>query len=444
MKALAIFFLLFSAAMSPALAQDTTDTAPIPYRDSTLRVTNILIAGNELTKDFIIEREMTLKVGSLVTHDAVAYDINRIYSLQLFNKVDIQVIPDSDKATLIVLVSERWYFYPFPILGFKDHTWQHVYYGAGVVHTNFRGRKELVSIQTALGYDPFASVQYVNPVLDRAHNLFFSTKLLYSVQRNKSLVSLSNGPNFDERTYDGQVTLGKRFSIFSTTTATVEYTHLNVSDNRAGRTLSPGGTDQFFSLNASYIYDTRDLGEYSRVGTFSTVSISKFGIANTYVDYQRYGFDFRRYIPVYFNSSFAFRIFGSAAQGGDVPNYGHVFFGYTDRIRGRFNTIVEGEDILGGKAELRIPVIGPNYIRLDEIPIEQFRDIRYAMYFTIFGDAGTAWYRTQPLAIDNALSGFGAGLNFLLSYSFVARAEYAFGGPGFHHGQVILDLGASL
>ena len=425
-------------------SQDSTQASFTEYPDSSLHVASIIIAGNELTKDFVIEREMSLKPGALVTREAVAFDINRIYSLQLFNKVDIQVIPDSMTATLVVLVSERWYFYPFPILGIKDHTWSHIYYGAGVVHTNFRGRREKVSAQVALGYDPFVSLQYVNPLIDSENNLYFASRLSYSLQRNKSLLSLSNGPNFDEKQQDAQVTLGKRFTLFSTATATLEYTRLSVSDNRAGRTLSPDGTDHFVSVSAGYIYDTRDLSEYSRLGTLASFGVSKYGIGDRFVNYQRYGMDFRRYIPLYYNSSFVFRLFGSAVQGGSVPNYGHTFFGYSDRIRGRFRTIVEGENIVGGKAEFRFPLIGPHYIRLDQIPIEQFRDVRYALYFSLFGDAGTVWYRTQPLALDTFLSGFGAGLNFLLSYSFVARAEYAFGGPGFHHGEVILDLGASL
>ena len=425
-------------------AQDSTQTTQVDYPDSTLRVSSIVIGGNELTKDFIIEREMTLKPGSLVTHEAVAYDINRIYSLELFSKVDIHVVPDSTTATLIVFVSERWYFYPFPILGFKDHDWTHFYYGAGVVHTNFRGRNELVNTQFALGYDPYVSLQYVDHSFDPQDNLYLSTKASYSIQRNLSLVSLASGPNFDEKLIDGLVTFGKRFSLYTTTTVSVEYTNLSVSDNRAGRTLTPTGIDNFFSLHADYIYDTRDLSEYSRIGTVATLDISKYGLGNQYVDYQRYTADFRRYIPVYFNSTFAFRLFGSMVQGGDDPNYGHVFFGYGDRIRGRFQTIVEGDDILGLKTELRIPIVSPAYWRVDEIPIEQFRDIRYALYFTIFGDAGTVWYRTQPVTLDNFLSGFGAGLNLLFSYSFVGRVEYAFGGPGFHNGQIILDLGASL
>ncbi len=310
--------LLVACTVSPRLilAQDSTQAAVPDFPDSTLHISAIVFAGNESTKDFIIEREMSLKIGSLLTREAVAYDINRIYSLQLFNKVEIHVIQDSTTATLIVIVSERWYFYPFPIVGFKNHSWSEIYYGAGVVHTNFRGRNQLVNTQFALGYDPYASVQYVDPAFDPEHNLYFSTKASYSIQKNLSLLSESSGPNFDEKLIDEQVAFGKRFSLYTTITATVEYTSLSVSDNRAGRTLSPSGTDDFFSLHGDYVYDTRDLSEYSRFGTLASLDVSKYGVGNTYVDYQRYSIDFRRYIPIYFNSSFVFRIFGPVAGRG--------------------------------------------------------------------------------------------------------------------------------
>ncbi|MDE3058016.1 MAG: hypothetical protein KGJ59_08675 [Bacteroidota bacterium] len=444
--------------MLPLLHAEAIDSLAVQpvegvFPDSTLRVAKIIIAGNETTKGFVIKREMTLKVGSLITHRAIGYDINRIYSLRLFNRVDIEVIPDSSgnddgnkapdsTATLLVLVNERWFFYPYPIFGLKDHSWSHLYYGLGVVHTNFRGRNEQVYAQFVLGYDPYVSFQYVNPLIEPEWNLFLNTKFQYAVIRNKSLVSLQNGPEFDERHVDGEIILGKRFSLFSTASASIEYTRIAVSDNRAGRTLSPSGTDSYLSFNAGYQYDTRDLGEYPGYGTLLTIGGSKLGLRQSEVNYQRYDVDYRRYIPMTGGVVFAARIFGSAVQGGTVPNYGHVFYGYNERLRGRFNDIKEGENIFGGNAELHIPIISPSYIRFEEIPIEQFQVIRYALYLALFADGGAAWYRNQPLALDRFLGGYGLGLHFLLSYSAVGRIEYAFPGKA-GKGELILDVGAA-
>jgi outer membrane protein assembly factor BamA len=437
---LCIFFSL--ASLLPLHAQEDSLAVQPTFPDSTLHVSKIIIAGNEKTKDFVITREMSLKVGSLITRRAIAYDINRIYSLRLFNRVDIHVIPDSTMATLFVLVNERWFFYPYPIFGLKDHSWSHLYYGLGVVHSNFRGRNEQLYAQFALGYDPFVSFQYVNPLIEPEWNLFLNTKFEYGVIKNKSLISLQNGPEFDERHLDGQVIIGKRLSLFSTASASIEYTSVTVSDNRAGRTLSPTGTDSYFSFNAGYQYDTRDLGEYPGYGTLLSVSGSKLGYGQSEVNYQRYNFDYRRYIPTVGGIVLAARAFGSAVQGGTVPNYGHVYYGYNERIRGRFKTILEGENIFGGNAELHFPIISPSYFRSELIPIEQFRVIRYALYFALFADGGDVWYRDEPFALDRFLGGYGFGFHFLLSYSAIARIEYAFPGNA-GKGELILDIGAA-
>lgn len=409
-------------------------------------VGRITISGNELTKNYVIENEMALHVGDMITHEAVDYTRERIYNLRLFTKVTINVLPDSaDRATLLVQVHERWYFYPFPVVGFKDRDFKKLYYGAGLIHNNVAGRNILMYGQFALGYDPFVSVGYVDPLFGFKHQIFFSTHVSYSEQRNKSLVSLQSGPNFDEKRLGADVSLGKRYSLFSTITMTLEYLNLLVSDNRSGRTLSPGGRDEFFSLSASYRYDTRDLADYPRIGTFFAVGVSKIGIFNSVIDYQRYSVDFRRYIPVGSDVVIAGRVFTNLAEGGTVPNYGHVYFGYAERIRGHFKKILEGDQILGSSIEIHIPVIQPGYIHFNQIPIEQFRDFRYGLNFALFADAGNTWYRSEPLALNRFSSGYGFGFHLILAYSAVGRIEYGIPyGQNVTKGEIILDIGAAI
>ncbi len=428
------------------LCAQETGIPHFPFPDSTYRVGQIIYIGNELTKDYIIEHEMSLTPGSLITHQSVQYDIDRIYSLRLFTKVDIEVHPDTaDIATLLVIVNERWYFYPYPVVGIKDRDFSKIFYGAGVIHTNFEGRNVLLFGQFAFGYDPFVSVGYTDPLFSFENKIFLSSRIYYTEQRNRSLVSLANAPNFDERRWGGELAVGKRYSKFTIVTTRLEYLHLSVTDNRAGRTLSPGGTDDFFMFSTSYRYDTRDLADYPSFGTLLQTSVSKIGIFDDVVDYQRYGIDYRRYIPTFGDLVIAGRVFTNIASGGPVPNYGHVFFGYTERIRGHFNKILEGEQIIGSTVELHYPLISPNYIRFDFIPMEQFRDIRYALYIAAFADAGNTWYRNEPLALNRFFSGYGIGLHLNLAYSAVARVEFAvpYRKP-VSKGEIVLDIGAAL
>ena len=155
MKLWALLFSLFALRVYCVADTDSLSHRP-DFPDSTLHVRSILCTGNEVTKEHIILKEMSLKEGVLLTHEALDYDINRIYSLQLFNKVDIIVVPADSVADLIVMVNERWFFYPYPIAGLKDHSWSKLYYGLGVAHTNVGGINVQMYGQGVIGYDPFA------------------------------------------------------------------------------------------------------------------------------------------------------------------------------------------------------------------------------------------------------------------------------------------------
>jgi outer membrane protein assembly factor BamA len=416
------------------------------FPDSTYRVNAVIIIGNELTQNYIIDSEMGLKEDSLITHQAVQYDINRIYSLRLFTKVDINVVPDTkEKATLIVRVNERWYFYPFPVVGIKDRDFTKIYYGAGVIHNNVAGKNVQMFGSFAFGYDPYVSIGYFNPLIDIENGIFFSLRAYYTEQRNRSLVSLAGAPNFDEIRSGGSVGVGKRFSLFTTIAMSVEYLNLKVNDNRAGRTLSASGRDEFYTLSGSYLYDTRDLREYPGSGSVVLFGVSKYGLFEKDVDYQRYNLDLRKYVPLAGDLVVAGRAFTSLSSGGSVPNYGHVFFGYMERLRGHFKTVHEGEQIIGTTVEAHYPIIAPRYIRFDFLPFEQFRDVRYALYLAAFADAGNTWYKNDPLALNTFSSGYGFGIHLHLAYSAVARIEFGipYGRP-LSKGEIILDLGAAL
>lgn len=439
-------FLLWISIFSPvtpiAQVQDSTTTKSFGNRsvsDKELYIDTILVIGNRTTKDYIILREMSLKVGDKLTDEALEYDKNRIYSLGLFARVEMFYQALENKGTLFVMVDERWYIFPFPVVGIKDHDWKKFYYGLGIVHTNFRGRNEKISFSFALGYDPFVSLRYINPLI--GENFFLESKIFYSHVQNKSLLAQGTGNNFAEIHRGTDWTIGKRLTIFQSVWASIGYQFLSVSDYQVGRTLSPDGRDEVFSLGLGYSYDTRDLREYSRQGTFASAAFVQNGIGKTLVNYHRYSADLREYFLTPLDVTLAGRIFTSIAGGGLIPNYSHVYFGYEERIRGHFRTVYEGESIAGGSVELRIPVIKPVFFILPQVSIPEFAVWRFAMYAALFADAGEVWYRDQAFALKNFQTGYGFGFHFLLPYSIVLRTEYAF--DQHRKGQFIVDIGAS-
>lgn len=405
--------------------------------DPVLIVHSIRVTGNESTKDYIILREMSTGIGDTLDLTKLEYDKNRIYSLGLFNRVDIDYAAQGSEAELIVRVHERWYIYPFPVLGFKYRDIKKFYYGAGVAHFNFRGRNERLIGEFALGYDRWVQFSYQNPKLTSDDDIFFRISGLWSRVQNLN----PDRGTYQQETMGGTLTMGKRFGLYNLLTGSVSYESWKVPDTGIGRTISPDGVDQFPSVGISYTFDTRDVREYPTDGVLVTMQATKNGFGSSSVNILRYGYDARAYVPAGGGVSVAGRTYGQFASGGPVPPYRYTYFGHSERLRGYFDAIIEGENIVGGNLEVRIPILTPRYYVFESAPLEEFSVWRYGLYAGIFADAGKTWFRSEGPGGRRWYSGFGGGLHFLLPYSIIIRTEYAVSRSG--KGQFILDFGTS-
>ena len=404
---------------------------------SVLIVHSIRVTGNESTKDYIILREMSTGIGDTLSLEKLEYDKNRIYSLGLFNRVDIDYAANGPKAELIVRVHERWYIYPFPVLGFKYRDVKKFYYGAGVAHFNFRGRNERLIGEFALGYDRWVQFSYQNPKLTAGDDIFFRISGFWSRVQNLN----PDRGTYQQETIGGTITVGRRFGLYSLLTGSLSYEAWRVSDLAIGRTISPDGKDEFPSLGIGYTFDTRDVREYPLDGALITLQATKNGFSGESVNILRYGYDARAYVPAAEGVTVAGRTYGQFASGGPVPPYRYTYFGHGERLRGYFDSIIEGENIIGGNLELRIPILAPRYYVFEYAPFPEFSVWRYGLYAGLFADAGKTWFRSEGPGGRRWYSGFGGGLHFLLPYSIIVRTEYAISRSG--NGQFILDFGAS-
>jgi len=406
--------------------------------DSVLYVRQIVIVGNETTKEHVILREMSLKVGHRLTMASLEHDQKRIYSLQLFTRVDLDYETDGDQATLYVRVAERWYIFPIPILGFKYRDTKKFFYGLGFIHENFRGRNEKLVASFALGFDRWVSLAYQNPKLTDGDDIFFRGYVTYSSVQNQNVAQ----GLYQQKVFAGSVTVGKRFGLYQTALGIAGYEDWRISDPRAGRTVSLSGRDRFLMVGWRYTLDTRDLREYPTSGHYLSISASKFGFGESEVNLYRAGYDLRGFTLVTGDIVLGVRTFGNLVRGGVSPNYLHSYFGYDERIRGHFKSVLEGESLVGGNAEVRFPILSPRYVEVSTkfLPPE-FSVWRYGLSVGVFADGGKTWYRTQSFGTAPWYSGAGAGVHFLLPYSLILRTEYAVNNLG--KGEFVLDFGSS-
>ncbi len=415
-----------------------------PRQDSPLGIIDtVIVGGNKKTKTYVILDEMALHKGDTATFSAMEYDKNRIYGLGLFTRVDVAYDSLQGMHFLYVDVNERWYLVPYPIFGFRDGDVKRPYGGAGFLHNNLGGRNQKLYASIIFGSDPSAALSFSDPLIDAAHRLYFSGGLSFSRVRNKTEVGvLTTGP-FDELHYDINSTIGKRFTLTETGGMNLGYHVIHVTSSSAGRTVSPDGTDRFLYASASYGFDSRDLYEYASQGEYVGLAFTKYGFGESPLNISRAFADLRAYRELPLGFIVASRLFGNITWGGEIPAYAHVFFGYGDRIRGWFSTVIEGDDNIGYTLELRHYLLPPRYFRISALPLPQeFSIWRFGIAAALFGNTGTAWYRGDKLSWSSLYSGYGGGIHFLLPYSLVVRAEYAWN--QFRHGEFILDLRGSI
>lgn len=451
MRMTALAILLIGCGLLRAPAQDSLssdrsaggfDPASLTVvPDSIWTVDSVRIVGNNHTKSFVILREMSLKPGLPITQRLIEYDKSRIYSLRLFNEVRMRVVPSTQgMAHLVVEVSERWYIFPYPIFGLRDRDWSKVFFGAGLVHTNFRGRNEKLGAYVILGFDPSVGLSYRNPFLNSEGNEFIEGRISYSKVRNRSIQAQAGPDNFDELHYSISGRYGRRMGIEHTVWIEAGYEVVEVPGYLPVPTISSEGIDRFPIFRIGYAYDTRDVGEFPNSGLFAGATISRLGWPSADLDIVRYAADVRGYQPVAPSVLLAARVFTDLAAAGRTPSYNRVYFGYGERIRGHFKEVYEGESLLGASTELHYTLLSPQYFRVRALPPE-FSVWRFGVTAAAFADAGTVWFRGTPVALDNFIKGYGAGIDFLLPYSAVIRAEYALNEV--RRGEFILQVGAS-
>jgi len=128
--------------------------------------------------------------------------------------------------------------------------------------------------------------------------------------------------------------------------------------------------------------------------------------------------------PVSPKTTLALRTAGMFSSG-NIPVYDRFYFGYEERIRGRYYDINEGENLLFGGIEFRFPLLKIRYIDVAPMPgFETYSsNLKFGISAGIFLETGAIWFQDHQLSQQNFRSGFGAGLHFHMPYINVFRVD---------------------
>ena len=417
-----LLLILISLPDGFAQQQDT-----IRYSNNySLIVDSIYIKGTETTKNYIVEKELTFSLGDTLTPEVAKYNKERIYSLGIFNHVDVYPITLDKKNIVIISVEEGWYIYPVPFVELRDNDWKKLSYGAILVVKNFQGKNETLSLSGALGYNPFLRLRYVDPYFIKDENILINLTANYGTVANKSnIAALLYRGEFDQKFISGSVEIGKRFGLFNRLSLTLGYTYVETPVYVKGISASDSRIDHSPSIAAAYSYDTRDLAQFPKSGLLGAASIEFKGLGVDGINYQILRFDFREYMKLIGDLHGKWRLTTRLTGGKLIPYYDLSYIGFDERIRGHYSEQLEGNNYYIGSLELYYPLLKDINIDLNFIPIipKELLSYRVALYTEVFGDVGTTKFRGETLLMNDLRSGYGGGITLLILPYNVVRLE---------------------
>ncbi len=172
------------------------------------RIEDIVIEGLKKTKRWVVERELTIKPGDLFHDKKIARDLQRLYNLELFSKVNSDIRPgvkDPQRGVILVINLEEKRTGELALAAAYSNLDKFVLM-LSIAENNFRGRAERVALNVELFGRTSYEFSFFEPYLDKRGTTL--TTRLYDTQRQRrflpSAAALSVAEDrFDERRTGG-------------------------------------------------------------------------------------------------------------------------------------------------------------------------------------------------------------------------------------------------
>lgn len=432
-----------------------------------LIIRSVTINGHKRTKDYIILREVPFRAGTKFfrkqLEEAIEQARMNVFNTQLF----LEVIPritgwDEQHVDILFDVKERWYIFPSPYFKLVDRNpnqWlveqdgslERVNYGLKLNWDNVSGRRDKLNFNFINGYTREYSVFYEQPYADKKLERGFLGGIFYKQSRQMAYATDSNKQVF--------FPVGNaQINAFVRTTVKIEagYTIRKGVNHRHAFRLSfvdeliPDTIGAIITNNTikGYLPYFTDNKSRQRYGEF--VYTYQYFNANNNV-YPWKGF--------LFSGSFTQRGLGAKGmnlwqfqgKGGKFfqlskktsasavgyymvkvpfkqPMYNMAALGYGDWfLRGLEYYVIDGVQAGILKTTLRQEVANinvPTFI----IKNEKYKKIPFKIVAKVYGDIGASHLPAVSNSILNNrfLYTYGAGIDVLSYYDFVARFEYSF------------------
>lgn len=367
-------------------------------------IDKIMIAGNEKTKDYVIERNILTEPGMVYNENLLKQDLVRLYATQAFKDVTREIEPTENPDIYNITINvEEQRTASISVGGGVDSV-TGVFGSVGIADNNFLGRAERISLNGIAGTGVILNDSSIKRRMNLQAELSYFKPYFYNA--DTSLMSKIFYRDFGS--YQVPLAIERRVGLESTvahrmksnphvtSTFSLGIENIDVSEGDKGKINNlyskynipiserakqlEGGL--FLSLSPALLYDTRDNATVTRKGTMASIRFDEeVGVIDFDKTHGKLTGMVKQYIPVGKKSSLSFTAKGGGKIHGDnMPEVMAYRLGGPYTVRGfKMSGVGTGDAFIMGSAEFATPIPF-----LDRTRINFLNNLR----FTVWADAG--------------------------------------------------------
>lgn len=391
-----------------------------------LRITAIELLGRNVTREYVITRELKTRVGEPLRVALVEEDLRRLDNLSIFAEVRVEASADGAGVRLVFRLKETpsWIL----LLGASYNEQDGFSGGPKISALNLTGRGISVNGKAYFGSTQRYEMNMAWPWISGDHVSFNF--------RGARLSRTDELNGFHETSYEFSPQVGRYIGEHGRLKGKLSF--FRMESDVDFKTLSPENQDNLARIGASFGWDTRDSWRFPSTGWLNEVELWRTGLAGSEGNFWTLNVDVRRWMKIHATRGPRLMVSGLASLqsgivGEDVPVYMIYRMGGANSLRGyaieELGRKVYGKNQLIGTAEYSF-----NLLPLQRWDIGKFA-FRLGLDLAIFADLGTAWSDSREFVTSRARGGGGAGLRLLVPGTEMVRLDVGWsrqGGFQFH------------
>jgi len=339
---------------------------------------DIIVEGNNKTKDFIVKRNIFLQPGCVYNENTMRSDILRLMGTQAFKDVQRELQQDETTGLYDVHVSLEEQRTGKISLGVGIDSASGFFGSVGFGENNFRGLGQKLNLNIMAGtgilmHDSSVvrkpnlqgEISFLEPMFKRENQSL-------SVRGFARYYGSYQVPLAIEKRFGGEVTLGRKFITYKNLSGSIGFgaESVNISEGsrrNMQRRYAERGIDWskrkteladgfYIKITPALTYDTRDNAVNARRGVLARASFEE-NLALSGKTFGKLHGMIRKFVPIGKKSSLVFTARGGGKIHGSTPEFANFALGGPYTIRG-FNVseVGVGQGYMMGSAEIRVPI----------------------------------------------------------------------------------------